>query len=180
MVFRREMAGLGGAQVSVFTSGFGGALKSIQVQMKGTDARTLTTLAQRAAEEVKKVPGAVDVGLSTRGQKPELEVQVERGLAGSLGLTVGQVAQALRPAFAGIDAGDWVDPSGETRDVMVRLAPAARTTPQDVESLPLTINGPDGPRAIPLGQVARLVEGIGPARVDHLDRERVITVQANT
>jgi HAE1 family hydrophobic/amphiphilic exporter-1 len=107
-------------------------------------------------------------------------VQVERGLAGSLGLTVGQVAQALRPAFAGIDAGDWVDPSGETRDVMVRLAPAARTTPQDVESLPLTVSGPDGPRTVPLGQVARLVQGIGPARIDHLDRERVITVQANT
>jgi HAE1 family hydrophobic/amphiphilic exporter-1 len=140
----------------------------------------LAGLADRVETIVRDVPGAVDVGLSTRGQKPELEVQVERGLAGSLGLTVGQVAQALRPAFAGIDAGDWVDPSGETRDVMVRLAPAARTTPQDVESLPLTINGPDGPRAIPLGQVARLVEGIGPARVDHLDRERVITVQANT
>jgi HAE1 family hydrophobic/amphiphilic exporter-1 len=28
--------------------------------------------------------------------------------------------------------------------------------------------------------VAQLVQGIGPARIDHLDRERVITVQANT
>ena len=37
-----------------------------------------------------------------------------------------QVAQSLRPAFAGIDAGDWVDPTGETRDVTVRLTPEAR------------------------------------------------------
>ena len=51
------------------------------------------------------MPGATDVGLSTRGQKPELEVELQRGLAGTLGLTVGQVAQSLRPAFAGIDAG---------------------------------------------------------------------------
>ena len=55
--------------------------------------------------EVEKVPGAVDIGLSTKGQKPELEVELNRGVAGSLGLTVGQVAQSLRPAFAGIDAG---------------------------------------------------------------------------
>ena len=27
----------------------------------------------------------------------------------------------MRPAFAGIDAGDWVDPTGKTRDVTVRL-----------------------------------------------------------
>ena len=63
------------------------------------------------------MPGAVDVGLSTRGERPELVVELRRGLAGSLGVTVAQVAQSLRPAFAGIDAGDWVDPTGETRDV---------------------------------------------------------------
>ena len=47
------------------------------------------------------MPGAVDIGLSTKGQKPELEIELNRGVAGSLGLTVGQVAQSLRPAFAG-------------------------------------------------------------------------------
>ena len=108
------------------------------------------------AAEVRQVPGAVDVGLSTKGQKPELDVQIDRGLAGSLGVTVGQVAQALRPAFAGIDVGDWIDPSGETRDVTVRLAPESRTVVADLESLPLVVNGPQtGRRTIPLGQVAR-------------------------
>ena len=64
---------------------------------------------------------------------------------GRVGVTVGQVAQALRPAFAGIDAGDWVDPLGKTRDVTVRLVPEARTNVADLESLPLVIHGPDGP-----------------------------------
>ncbi|MGH7630003.1 MAG: efflux RND transporter permease subunit, partial [Gemmatimonadales bacterium] len=111
-VLRPEVARIGGVQVAVFTSGFGEAYKPIQVQMRGTDARVLSRLAEQARREVEQVPGAADVGLSTRGQKPELEVELKRGLAGSLGVTVGQVAQALRPAFAGLDAGDWVDPSG--------------------------------------------------------------------
>jgi HAE1 family hydrophobic/amphiphilic exporter-1 len=180
-VFREEMASIGGAQTSVFTSGFGGAIKSIQIQMKGEDARVLTTLAQRAAQDVvAKVPGAVDVGLSTRGQKPELEVQLNRGLAGSLGITVGQVAQSLRPAFAGIDAGDWVDPSGETRDVTVRLAPEARERVTDLASLPLVVPGPDDrPATLPLGQVATITQGMGPAQIDHLDRDKVVIIQAN-
>ena len=123
----------------------------------------------------------MDISLSTKGQKPELDVQLDRGLAGSLGVTVGEVAQALRPAFAGIDVGDWIDPSGETRDVTIRLAPESRTVVGDLESLPLPVGGPGNPGAsIPLGQVARISPAIGPARIDHLDRDRVITVEANT
>jgi len=180
-IFRQETQSIGGAEVSVFTSGFGGAFKQIQIQFRGPDELTLVGLAQQAEKIVKTVPGAVDVGLSTRGEKPELEVKVNRELAGSLGITVSQVALSLRPAFAGLDAGDWVDPSGETRDVTVRLAPAARERPADLEGLPLLVGGASGatPSTLPLGQIAQVTQGIGPAEVDHLNREKVITVEAN-
>jgi HAE1 family hydrophobic/amphiphilic exporter-1 len=181
-ILRRELQRIGGAQVSVYTSGFGGVQKQIQIQFRGPDATALTRFAEEAAAEARKVPGAVDVGLSTRGQMPELEVEVNRPLAGSLGITVGQVAQSLRPAFAGLKAADWVDPSGETRDVTVRLAPQARTNVTDLTRLPLVIGaGPNGsPVTIPLGQIATIHQGLGPAQIDHLNREKVVSVEANT
>jgi hydrophobic/amphiphilic exporter-1 (mainly G- bacteria), HAE1 family len=179
-ILRREVGRVGGASVSVFTSGFGGAMKQIQIEMRGEDPTVLTRLATRAAALVREVPGAVDVGLSTRGERPELLVDLKRGLAGSLGITVAQVAQSLRPAFAGIDAGDWVDPTGETRDVTVRLTPEARERTIDLERLPLVIPGPNGaPVTLPLGQVATVRQGIGPAQINHLNRETVVNVQAN-
>src|SRR4051812_36973501 len=143
LTLRRELAQVGGANLSVFTSGFGGAMKQIQIEMRGEDPAVLTRLASAAADEVRRVPGATDVGLSTRGERPELIVDLKRGLAGSLGVTVADVAQSLRPAFAGIDAGDWVDPTGETRDVTVRLAPEARERVVDLERLPLVIGDRD-------------------------------------
>jgi len=170
-----QMAGL----TSSISTGFNPGEKQIQLQVRGPNANELTRLAQAVATEMRKVPGAVDVALSTKGQKPELDVQLDRALAGSLGVTVGQVAQALRPAFAGIDVGDWIDPSGETRDVTIRLAPESRTVVADLESLPLLVGG-NNDRSIPLGQVARVTPSIGPARIDHLDRDRVIIVEANT
>ncbi|MCK8499139.1 MULTISPECIES: efflux RND transporter permease subunit [Myxococcus] len=178
---RQELAAVGGAKVSVFTSGFGGAMKQIQLELRGPDQKTLTELAQQVQREVEQVPGAVDVGLSTRGQKPELVVDLNRGLAGQLGVTVGQVAQVLRPAFAGLDVGDWVDPIGETRDVMVRLAPEARDNPDDLARLPILVGAVPGgtPQLIPLGQVANIEQALGPAQITHLNRERVINVQAN-
>jgi hydrophobic/amphiphilic exporter-1 (mainly G- bacteria), HAE1 family len=175
---RSELVRLGGITSSIST-GFNPGEKQIQLQVRGPDATELTRLAQAVVTEMRKVPGAVDVALSTKGQKPELDVQLDRALAGSLGVTVGQVAQALRPAFAGIDVGDWIDPSGETRDVTIRLAPESRTVVADLESLPLLVGG-ENDRSIPLGQVARVTPSIGPARIDHLDRDRVIIVEANT
>ena len=106
---RAELARLGGATASVTTSGFGDQ-KQIQIQLRGRDSRELQQVAEQVLALVQKVPGAVDVGLSTRGRSRSSTSSSTAALAGSLGVTVGQVAQSLRPAFAGIDAGDWVDP----------------------------------------------------------------------
>lgn len=181
MTLREEFKQIGGVNVSVFSGGFGGAFKELQLQLRGPDANILAQLGEQALAATRTVPGAVDVSLSARGPREELTVDIDRGLAGSLGLTVGQVGQAMRVAFAGIDAGDWVDRSGKTRDVRIRLAPEARRSPADLARLPLTVIGRDGQqRTVPLGQVARVTLERAPAQVDHLDRSRVITLEANT
>jgi hydrophobic/amphiphilic exporter-1 (mainly G- bacteria), HAE1 family len=177
---RDDVKQIGGATLAVFTSGFGGARKQIQLELRGNDARELQSAADRVLEIVRAVPGAVDVGLSTKGQKPELEITLDRALAGSMGITVGQVAQSLRPAFAGVDAGDWVDPAGENRKVRVRLAAESRTRISDIERLPISVGGMGGPaRMMPLGQLATITAGVGPAVISHLNRDNVIVVQAN-
>ncbi len=177
---RRETSRLAGATFSVFTNDLDGGQKQLQLQLRGADLATLSRAAEQVAAAVRGVPGAVDVGLSTKGQKPELNVVLDRGVAGVLGVTAGQVAQALRPAFAGIKAGDWQDPGGRMRDVQVRLTPGARARAADVAELPLAVAGPDGAATVPLGQVARVTRSVGPAVIDHLDRDLVVTVEANT
>jgi HAE1 family hydrophobic/amphiphilic exporter-1 len=177
---RERLKAIGGVTASI-ASGRLDNQKQIQVQVRGPDMAELGRIAAEALAVVRQVPGAVDTGLSTRGQKPEVDVRIDRALAGSLGVSVADVAQALRPAFAGVDAGDWTDPTGKTRDVTVRLAPEARTRTADLASLPLVVQDAQGrPVTLPLGQIAELRHGLGPARIDHLDRDRVISVQANT
>lgn len=106
-IVRAELRRLGGVTAWVFSSGFGGNEKQIQLQLHGPDIARLNQLAAQMEDTVRNVPGAVDVGLSTKGERPEVEVSVRRGLAGSLGLTVSQIATALRAAFAGVQAGYW-------------------------------------------------------------------------
>ena len=99
---RAKLVQLGGVTASIGSGNFENQ-KQIQLQLRGPDVTELNRLAQILQAEVKKVPGAVDVGLSTRGQKPEILVALDRGLAGSLGVSVGQIGQTLRVAFAGLD-----------------------------------------------------------------------------
>ena len=178
---RHETSHISGATYSIFTSDFGGGMKQIQLQLHGQDVAALAQAADAVKAGVEKIPGAVDIGLSTKGQEPELEIDLNRGVAGSMGLTVGEVAQSLRPAFTGVDAGYWPDPSGKSRKVTVRLTPEARQRASDLERLPILVAGPNGlPSTMPLGQVATIKQSLGPAIIDHLNREPVVTVELNT
>jgi HAE1 family hydrophobic/amphiphilic exporter-1 len=182
-VIRREMRAVAGITAYTFASGFAGTQKQLQLQLQGPDVDRLTSIAEQVADVVRKVPGTADVGLSTKGQRPELDVSLDRGLASSRGVTVGQIAQALRVGFAGVDAGTWVDPSGQTRYVHVRLAAEARESVTDLERLPILLNAPSasgsGAAVVPLGQLATIRRGVGPAQIDHLNRRRVVIVGAN-
>lgn len=177
---RSEIRSISGVTAFISTGGFG-TDKQIQIQLQGEDTEQLNALAERVAEAVRKVPGAVDVGLSSKGQRPEVEIAMDRELAGQLGVSAATLAQAVRPAFAGIDAGKWIDPDGETRDVVVRLEPSWRQRPEDLESLPIQLpqTGMGAPQSIQLGTLAEVKRGFGPAQIQHLDGTRVVTVGAN-
>ncbi len=176
---RKDVEGIGGATVAVFTNDFAGQEKQISIELRGNDKAALQVVADQYLEAMRSTPGAVDIGLSTKGQKPELTVKLDRGLAGALGLSVGQVAQAIRPAFAGLDAGDWVDPTNQTRKVMVRLSPESREKGSDLALLPIGIGAGPNAQLVPLQQVASIKSELGPAVVNHLDRYNVIKVQGN-
>jgi HAE1 family hydrophobic/amphiphilic exporter-1 len=171
------MARLVGAEYVVLDDLNNGARKPVQIQFSGPDSRRLMAITSDFMEKLKKVPGAVDVGLSEQEPKDELKIELDRGLANSLGIAVGDAAQALRVAFAGVEVGDWVDPTGESRDVAVRLHPDDRVDAANIEHLPIAVTGSN--MMVPLDQIATITMGKGPAQIQHSDGKRMIAVSAN-
>lgn len=177
---RGKIKALVGAEFTVsadLNGGGGGDGKPLQIQFRGPETRVLEGIVMDFVEKLKKVPGAVDVGLSAQDPKPELQVEFDRGLAASVGLSMSDAANAMRLAFAGAEIGDWVDPTGETRNVFVRVRPEERATVADLEQLPL-LSSKTG-ALVPLEQVATVTLGKGPALIEHLDRETMMAVTAN-
>ncbi|MBB5608983.1 MULTISPECIES: efflux RND transporter permease subunit [unclassified Janthinobacterium] len=174
---REKMKTLVGAEYVVLDDLNNGAQKPIQVEFTGPDSRKLMEITNAYMDKLRQVPGAVDVGLSQQDPKDELKIDMDRGLANSMGISVNDAAQALRVAFAGVEVGDWIDPTGETRDVAVRLHPDDRVASENIERLPINVIGTS--QMVPLDQIARITMGKGPSGIEHKNGKRTITVSAN-
>ncbi len=166
-----------GAEYTVLDDVNNGAQKPVQIQFSGPDSRRLMQITGDFMKKFAQVPGAVDVGLSDQDPKDELQITLNRGLASSLGISVGDAAQALRVAFAGVEVGDWVDPTGESRDVAVRLHPDDRVDAANIEQLPIAVEGSD--MMVPLDQIATITMGKGPAKIQHAGGKRMVAVSSN-
>ncbi len=174
---RHRIAQLVGAEYTILDDLSNGASKPVQIRFSGTDSRKLLAITSEFMEKLRQVPGAVDVGLSQQDPQNELQIELDRGLANTLGISVTDTANALRVAFAGIEVGDWVDPTGESRDVAVRLAPEDRMNASNIERLPITVNGMN--TVVPLSQIAKVSMGKAPSKIEHSDGKRTIGVSAN-
>jgi HAE1 family hydrophobic/amphiphilic exporter-1 len=174
---RKRTSQLVGAEYTVLDDLSNGASKPVQIRFSGTDSRKLLAITSEFMAQLKQVPGAVDVGLSQQDPQNELQIELDRGLANSLGISVTDTANALRVAFAGIEVGDWVDPTGESRDVAVRLSPEDRMSATNIERLPITVSGMN--TVVPLAQIAKVSMGKAPSKIEHSDGKRTIGVSAN-
>ena len=106
------------------------------------------------------IPGLVDLDRNLKAAKPVLSVRLRRDAASDLGLGSAQVAQSLRPLFAGDETSLWRAPDGENYIVMVRLPIDDRTGVADLQRIWFTAGTePNGlPRMVHIAQIADIVE----------------------
>jgi len=181
---RKVLPRFTGADARILAIGaVGGSSAPIVINLNGPDLATLQRLSDEALASLRDVPGLVELKSSLEGRKPELLVNVDRQLAAQVGLSVGQVGASLRPILSGTTAGDWEDPTGLSHDVVVRMAPEARTSRDDLLRTPVATSQVD-PRTgqhvmVPLSQVATLQPSGAPAQIDRERLERVATIEGN-
>jgi HAE1 family hydrophobic/amphiphilic exporter-1 len=184
VVARERLAPIFGVKTAVLeAAGMGGAQAPLQVEIRGPDVDELQRVAGQVLAEVASIPGIVDASNSMGEPRPEYRIDVNRDMANEVGLDIGQIAATVRPFLAGQTATRWEDPSGEERDVVVQIDPAQRATSADLARLPLAVmerTEAGLAQTVPLGEVARIEEGVAPAQIDRKDLARVATVSAST
>ena len=179
----QTVAGIHVTSVAAAQDSVSGGQKPIMISIKGTDLNELQKISNRFMTEMGKIKGVVDLESSLKEPKPTLGVHINRVLASDLGLSVSQVANAIRPLIAGDNVTTWEDRDGETYDVNIRLNEDKRMLPQDVQNLYLNSNktGANGQSIlVPLSAVATTEEKLGASQINRRDLEREVLIQANT
>jgi len=147
----------------------------VSVTIKGDDLEVLSSLAEEATSLVEAVPGTTEVANSLGEGRPEIRVIANRDRAAAYGLGGAQIASAVRTAVQGTVATQYRT-GGDEIDVRVRLAGGQNANIEDLQNL--TVSSPVA-GAVPIRQVARLVEAEGPNSINRTDQSRVVNVTAN-
>ncbi len=178
---RERLAAIPGITVTnIGTTDLGGG-KSIQFSLQGSDLGELARLSKGVLEQLRNIPGLVDLDSTLKPDKPTIAVDVKRDAAADLGLNVNTVASTLRTLVAGVSVGNWRASDGENYDVRVRLGPEYRNSMNDLASLPLVLTAADGSssRSVRVGQVAEVKTSTGPNQINRRDLSREINVDGN-
>ncbi|HET8773345.1 MAG TPA: efflux RND transporter permease subunit, partial [Thermoanaerobaculia bacterium] len=155
--------------------GLGGTPADLSVRIFGPDLSALTTLGEQAKAIMGRVEGIADLRAERMTGLPQLRIEVDRAATARVGLTPGDVIDAVRIGMVGEEASSvWV--GQRNYDLVVRLQDDARN---DVEAIgSLLIDGHDGTR-IPLSQLATITKTFGPGAIRREAGSRRIAVEAS-
>jgi HAE1 family hydrophobic/amphiphilic exporter-1 len=160
--------------VSAIQKAFLGGGRAISIDILGHDIEMTNKVAAEIRRIVETTPGAVDVSVSRKKPRPEVQVRLDRDKAASLGLNVALVADALRTNYYGFDDTKFRE-AGDDFDIELRLKKDQRETIRGIGETPITtLTG----QTIKLRNVASVRESFGPVEIERKNRTRVTTVQA--
>lgn len=153
----------------------GGRDKPVQfVVMTQAPYPELALMVARLQDEVRKSPVLLNVDSDLRLSQPELRVNVNREKLGDLGIPVDTVGRTLETMLGGRVVTRFKQ-DGEQYDVIVQVTPDDRNTPTDISDIFVRSRSGD---MVPLSNVTTLREGVSPRNLNHFNRLRSATVNA--
>lgn len=152
-----------------------GARQDVAIKIFGEDLDALAENADKVSKLIHNVKGVEDIYVEKITGLPQVQVRLDRDKIAQYGLTITDVNDVLKTAFAGQVAGVVFE--GEKRfDLVVRLDKPFRQNISDVKDLYVTL--PSG-NQVPIEQIADVQFRQGPTQVSREDAKRRITVGFN-
>jgi len=173
---RPKLAAIPGAQVfPINPPSLGQSARAAPIQfviMAQVPYSELQRLADRFLEEARKYPGAQNLQTDLRLNTPEVRVNINRDKLGDMGINVDNVARTLETMLGGRQVTRFKR-DGEQYDVIVQVAPLARSSPADISEI--YVRARNG-GMVQLANIADVKEGVAPQSLNHFQRLRAVKV----
>ena len=153
----------------------GGANFPVMFQIMGPDMTKISSYADTLLARMRTLPGVVDPDTSLILGKPELRAHIDRKKAADLGVSVADIAQALRLLVGGYEVTTYNE-NGEQYEVHARAVPGYRS---DIEGLKRLTVPSLKLGTVTLDNLVTFTEGAGPSKIDRYNRRRQVTIMCN-
>jgi multidrug efflux pump subunit AcrB len=156
-----------------------GAPSPVEVAIQGSDLTEVRAYASRVHDAMSSINSLRDLRYEEPLEYPSINVDIDRGLAGQLGLTVQQVGNAVLTATSStrfVTPNYWADAkTGVGYQVQVEIPQTQIHSAQDIANIPAGVG------AHPLvGDVAKVEDGKLVGEFDRSNGLRMVLIAANT
>ena len=152
----------------------------VEVAVMGPDFAASRAFATKLRNELSQIGSLRDLQFGQTLDYPAVQVNVNRQLAGQLGVTVDQVGRSFAAATSSsrfVAPNYWADPrTGIAFQVQVEVPQPRMTTLEDLRVVPVSAGGVAKPL---LGDLARIENATIVGEYDRINGERLVTLTAN-
>ena len=155
----------------------GGQITSGQYQytLQSTDLEELYQWTQTLLGKMRQIPGLIDVNSNLNNKSPVVSLAVDRDKIATLGLSFGQVEDALQSAFSSRQISTIYGAANQYQ-VVLEVAPEFQLDPSMLSRLYVRATGG---RLIPLDTVTRISQSTQALTVNHQGQLPSVTISFN-
>jgi multidrug efflux pump subunit AcrB len=152
----------------------------VEVAVMGPDFAASRAFATKVRHELSQIDSLRDLQFGQTLDAPAIQVNVNRQMAGQLGVTVDQVGRSFAAATSSsrfVAPNYWADPrTGIAFQVQVEVPQPGMTTLEDLRVVPVSAGGIAKPL---LGDLARIENATIVGEYDRINGQRMVTLTAN-
>ena len=154
----------------------GGGQTGVNVELRGDNMAVLSNLAEDIRTRMEAIPGLKDVDTSLERGDEEIQIQVDRAMAQTYGISPRQAARTVQAALSSRARGKYKTDYREG-DILLHLEAEDRASMSQLQNM--TFERAEG-GMIPVGNLADFSRQRGPDAIRRQDRESQVEVGGNT
>ena len=152
-----------------------GTHSDLAIKVYGDEFKENRRIAEEILEQLKTIPGAVDLAIDQEPPQPQLQIHANRDKIAQYGLNISDVSELIEVAVGG-KAISQIFIGERSYDIICRYAEEYRDTPEKIGNLMLT-SGTG--KKIPLSQVTDIKLSTGASYITRQMNRRYITLRIN-
>ncbi len=155
----------------------GGRISKSQYQytLQGSDVEELYRIAPQLAAKIQTLPGFLDITTDLQLRNPQVNIEINRDKASSLGISAEQIEDALYSAYGSRQISTIYADTNQYQ-VIMELKPEYQLDPA---ALPLLYVRSTSGALVPLDVVVRISTGYGPLSINHSGQLPSVTISFN-